>query len=132
MIFHYIAQSGFLITTKQKKVIAIDLWLNNPLIPLKLEEIPKTDYVFCTHDHQDHDLKSAIELAKRDESMFISSYGIMKYAQEQGVKNIAPGNIGGFYSVDDYMSVKHTNAFHTSDRSIPVGFIIEIEDVVIY
>lgn len=130
MNIHFIAQSGFIIETKEGLII-IDLWLDNPLHKLELKDVPKTDYVFITHDHADHDLPTGIELAKRDKSHFISNYDIMRHVQEQGVENIAPGNIGGEYSVGD-ISIVQTHAEHTSNIGIPVGFIIKVEGKTIY
>ncbi|HEC64391.1 MAG TPA: metal-dependent hydrolase, partial [bacterium] len=130
MKIKFIAQSGFIIETKQG-LITIDLWLDNPLHKLELKDVPKTDYVFITHDHADHDLPTGIELAKRDKSHFISNYDIMKHAQEQGVENIAPGNIGGLYPVGD-IEIAQTHAEHSSNIGLPVGFIIKVEGKTLY
>ncbi|MDQ6986103.1 MAG: metal-dependent hydrolase [Candidatus Dojkabacteria bacterium] len=131
MHIKFIAQSGFIISLENGQSISIDLWLNNPLMPLELVDVPKMDYVFTTHDHGDHDLTSAIEIAKRDNAWFTSSYGIAKYASEQGVEKVERGNVGGEYSMGD-LDVIQTLAFHSSDIGNPVGFIIETNEGTIY
>lgn len=132
MKIEFIAQSGFIITLDNGKVLTIDAWLSNPVNPKTINDIPKTDYVFITHDHGDHDLKTGIELAKRDDSVFISNYTIMKFTQDQGVNKIAPGNIGGFYEVDSDLEVAQVRADHSSDIGNPVGFLIKSDNKIIY
>jgi L-ascorbate metabolism protein UlaG (beta-lactamase superfamily) len=71
MKIHYIAQSGFIIEHRQQR-IAIDVWANNPVNPITLEDVPHIDHVFVTHDHGDHDVNFAIAIAKRDNATFHS------------------------------------------------------------
>lgn len=131
MQIQFVAQSGFIINLSNGENICIDLWLDNPINPLTLDQIPQMDYVFITHDHADHDLKSGIEIAKRDNAIFTSSYDITNYAAEQGVENVEKANIGGEYKMGN-LTVIQTIAHHSSDIGNPVGFIIETEDGTIY
>ena len=131
MKIQFIAQSGFIITTASGQVITIDLWLKNPLHPMKLSDVPKTDYVFCTHVHGDHDLPTAIELSKRDNSWLIANYDVLRYAEKQGATKYESASIGGFYNVGD-IEVMQTQAIHTSDIGTPVGFIIRVDGKTIY
>jgi L-ascorbate metabolism protein UlaG (beta-lactamase superfamily) len=131
MIIKYLAHSGFLIESDSGIKLGIDLWLENPINPFTLSEVPSLDYVFITHDHADHDLDTAIDLAKRDGSSFISNFEIGQHAQNNGVVNIASGNPGGAYRVGDIL-VSQTQAVHSSNIGIAVGFIIEVDGVTIY
>lgn len=128
----FIAQSGFIIELNNGKRIGVDLWLQNPLHPITMNDVPKLDYVFNTHDHGDHDMKSCIELAKRDDAWFTSGYGIVKHAMAEGLTKAESGNVGGFYKMGDDLEVQQTLAHHSSDTGRPVGFIIKTPDGVIY
>jgi L-ascorbate metabolism protein UlaG (beta-lactamase superfamily) len=109
----------------------IDPWLSNPLFPLSLRDIPKTDFVFCTHDHVDHGFDSAIEIANRDNAVLITGYDMGKEASKMGVKNVESCNPGGFFDVGE-IKVKLTHAYHSSDIGVPVGFMIQADGQLIY
>lgn len=126
----YIAHSGFLIEYNNQRLV-IDLWANNPVNPITLNDLPKIDHVFVTHDHGDHDMKFGIEIAKRDDAVFHSSYEITYQALKAGVSRIESANIGGMYR-SGRIEVVLTQAEHSSDTGIPVGFIIKIGDRVLY
>lgn len=119
MIIHFIAQSGFIIENDNKR-ICIDLWAENPVNPIALEKVPKID----------HDLQFGMEIAKRDNAIFHSSYDIAIYATENGVQNTEKASIGGYKSGEIEVVLVH--AEHTSNIGIPVEFIIKIGDRVLY
>lgn len=127
----FVGQSGFIFETSVES-FSIDLWLNNSLNPISIDDIPKLDTIFVTHDHADHGLNDAIKLTKRDNSNFISNYDIQKWAQqEHGIKIDHPGNVGGSYKVSG-LEVIQTQAVHSSDIGEAIGFIITAEGKTIY
>ncbi len=130
MKVHFIAQSGFIIEYLNQR-IAIDLWAKNPVNPISLHQVPKINHVFVTHDHGDHDVPFAIEIAKRDNATFHSSYEITYRAFKSGVQKMESANIGGPYKSGE-IEVVLTHAEHSSDTGIPVGFIIKIGDRTLY
>jgi L-ascorbate metabolism protein UlaG (beta-lactamase superfamily) len=130
MKVHFVAQSGFIIEYISQK-ISIDLWANNPINPISLDKVPKIDHVFVTHDHGDHDLNFGMEIAKRDNATFHSSYEITYHASKNGVIKMESANIGGQYK-SGKIEVILTHADHSSDTGIPVGFIIKIGDRTLY
>lgn len=130
MKIHFIAQSGFIVEQDDQR-ICIDIWSQNPVNPINLENIPKIDHVLITHDHKDHDLNFGIEIAKRDNATFHSSIDITEYAVEKGVQNVESANIGGSYK-SGKLEVVLVHAEHTSDIGIPVGFIIKIGERTLY
>ena len=132
MQIKFIAQSGFIIELSNGKRLGIDIWLKNPLHPMAMDDVPKMDYVFVTHDHGDHDMKSCIEIAKRDSAWFTSCYEIATYASSQGVLNVESGNVGGSYKMGKDLEVIQTLAHHSSDTGRPVGFIIRTSEGTIY
>lgn len=130
MKVHFIAQSGFIIEYLDQR-IAIDLWANNPVNPITLDDVPKIDHVFVTHDHGDHDMKFGMEIAKRDNATFHSSYEITFRGSKEGVTKWESANVGGSYKSGN-LGVTLTHAHHSSDTGIPVGFIIKIGDRTLY
>lgn len=126
MKIHYIAQSGF-IMSHAGTTIAIDVWLDNPLAPLSLSDIPKLNHCFLTHDHADHGPDTMIILAKRDGATLHSVYDFANHAADQGVKHVERASIGGLYKSGD-LHVALTPALHTATIGVPVGFIIKFSD----
>jgi L-ascorbate metabolism protein UlaG (beta-lactamase superfamily) len=131
MQIKFIAQSGFIIDIDNSKRICIDLWLQNPVHPIKLADVPKMDYVFITHDHGDHDMKSGIEIAKRDNATLYANNDILTLATNEGVQKVERMAIGGLIKSGN-IEVAQVQAFHTSNTGIPVGFIIKTGSHVIY
>nr|3X2X_A Chain A, UPF0173 metal-dependent hydrolase TM_1162 [Thermotoga maritima MSB8]3X2X_B Chain B, UPF0173 metal-dependent hydrolase TM_1162 [Thermotoga maritima MSB8]3X2X_C Chain C, UPF0173 metal-dependent hydrolase TM_1162 [Thermotoga maritima MSB8] len=122
-----------------KKNIIIDPFISgNPVCPVKLEGLPKIDYILVTAGHGDH-LGDAVEIAKKNDATVISNYEICHYLGKKGVKTHAM-HIGGSY-LFDFGRVKMTPAVHGSgildgDSMIyggnPSGFLITIEGKKIY
>lgn len=113
------------------KTILIDPWLNdNPLSPIKSKDIKKADIVCVTHDHVDH-LGDAIEICKKTNATFVSNYEIGLYAERHGLKNIIGMNIGGSVNVHN-IQITMVQAFHSSNKGSPCGFIIKAEGKSIY
>jgi L-ascorbate metabolism protein UlaG (beta-lactamase superfamily) len=131
MRFNFIAQSGFIIELSNNKKIGIDLWLNNSVNPLKESDIPKLDYVFNTHDHGDHATQTCIDIANRDDAWFTAVSEIGVRAIDAGVEKVERANIGGPYQLGD-LTVVQTQCWHSSDTSIPVGFIIQTNEGTIW
>lgn len=131
MKINYIAQSGFIIETNDGLRLAIDPWISNSLNSIEISQVPKVNYIFVTHDHPDHGLSDAIEISKRDSSIFISSFELANHAHSKGVRDISPGNVGGFYSIEE-LEVKVVHAEHSSNIGIPVGFMIKVDEKCIY
>lgn len=130
MKIHYIGQSGIIIEYKDL-VIGIDLWLDNPLNPIKIKDIPQCHYLFWTHDHFDHGKDDMIKLAKRDNSTMVTTYKKAEYCKAEWVKNIW-ANIGSMFSIGDNIQVALIRADHSCDIDIPVWFCIQIYDKIIY
>jgi L-ascorbate metabolism protein UlaG (beta-lactamase superfamily) len=113
------------------KTILIDPWLNgNPMSPIKSKDIKKADIVCVTHDHIDH-LGDAFEVCKSTNATFVSNFEIGLYAEKHGLKSIIGMNIGGSISIDD-LQITMVQAFHSSNRGAPCGFIIKSEGKSIY
>jgi L-ascorbate metabolism protein UlaG (beta-lactamase superfamily) len=113
------------------KTVLIDPWLDgNPSSPIKASEIAKADVIYVTHDHGDH-LGDAVEICKRTKAVFVATFELGNYAQENGVNDVVGLNIGGSTEVD---GVKFTvvHATHTASKGAPTGVIVEGEGKRIY
>lgn len=126
----FLAQSWFLIQTTTK-TIGIDIWLSNPVKPLTHADIPKLDYSCCTHDHGDHGFETMMELARRDDALFLSGYEMMKHAHAQWCRT-EQASVWWLFRVDDDLELALVPAFHTSDTWQAIWFIFCIEGKTIY
>jgi L-ascorbate metabolism protein UlaG (beta-lactamase superfamily) len=113
------------------KTVLIDPWLDgNPSSPIKAAEIAKADVIYVTHDHGDH-LGDAIKICKKTKAVFVATFELGNYAEENGVSNVIGLNIGGSAEVDEVkLTVVH--ATHTSSKGAPTGVIVEGEGKRIY
>jgi L-ascorbate metabolism protein UlaG (beta-lactamase superfamily) len=109
----------------------IDPWLEgNPMAPVMASDIKKADIVCVTHDHEDH-LGNAVEICKRTGATFVGIYELSVYAEENGVKDVVGINIGGTVDVKG-ISISMVQAFHSSTRGAPTGFVVKAEGKTIY
>lgn len=126
----YLGQSWFIIEWNDK-VFGIDIWLGCPTNPLSIDDIPKLDYSLCTHDHGDHGFKTMVELAKRDDAVFVGPYDMARVASASGATSES-ANIWGMFALDWVFQVALMPALHTSDTGLPCGFLITDGDKTIY
>jgi L-ascorbate metabolism protein UlaG (beta-lactamase superfamily) len=126
----WLGHSGFEIELANKTLL-IDPWLTgNPLAAVTASDIKKADIVCVTHDHGDH-LGDAVEICKRTGATFVAIYELGVYAEEQGVKNVVGINIGGTAKVKG-IRITMVQAFHSSTRGAPTGFVIKAEEKTLY
>jgi L-ascorbate metabolism protein UlaG (beta-lactamase superfamily) len=130
----WLSHSFFRVETSKGKVIFIDPWItNNPLCPVKLEDINKADLVLVTHDHFDHSANVA-DIANKTGATVVGcpeTVGKLKTGQglpEGQVVFWGIGmNIGGTAKVGD-ISITMTQALHSSETGVPTGYIVKLED----
>jgi L-ascorbate metabolism protein UlaG (beta-lactamase superfamily) len=108
------------------KVVLIDPWIEeNPVCPIKLEEIEKADLVLVTHDHFDH-VGDTIALAKATGATVVTMYETAAKLQELGLpkENVLFGgfgrNKGGALEIKG-IEVVMTQAVHSG---FPCGFVV--------
>jgi len=132
----YYGHACFLLETKGKKLLFDPFITPNELTKGKVEvENIEADYILLTHGHGDHvaDLES---IAKRTDAKLISSYEIVSYYGEKGIKG-HPMNTGGQFAFD-FGTVKAVAAVHSSVlpdgtyAANPLGFVIWNEEGCIY
>ncbi|MFB6355830.1 MAG: MBL fold metallo-hydrolase, partial [bacterium] len=94
-------------------VMYIDPFISeNPVSPIEVEDAYDADWVLVTHGHHDH-YGDAVEVAKNSGATVASVFEITEDADEQGVDNIEPMNIGGSVQNGD-LTLHMTNAQHSS------------------
>ena len=126
----WLGHSGFEIELANK-ILLIDPWLTgNPLAAVTASDIKKADIVCVTHDHGDH-LGDAIEICKRTGATFVGIYELGVFAEESGVKDVVGINIGGTVDVKG-TRITMVQAFHSSTRGAPTGFVMKAEGKTIY
>lgn len=130
----WLGHACFIITSPKGVKIIIDPWIKeNPLCPVKIEEISEVDLVLVTHDHFDH-AGDAAEIVKRTQAVLVAApETAAKFQSQLGVpseKVVFGGfgmNIGGTAVVKD-INVIMTQALHSSETACPAGYIIRLED----
>ncbi len=126
----YLGHSAVLI--EGLKNIIVDPFLTgNPKAAIKVEQLPKIDFVLVTHDHSDH-FGDAIEIAKRDGAILVAIFEVSQKPEvlKSGIKT-AGMNIGGTYHSDG-VTVSMTQAFHSASVGSPAGFVIKMDRKNIY
>ena len=120
----FLGHAAFKLGEEGKETLLFDPFVtNNPLAPLKLEEI-KADYILISHGHFDH-LGDAYEIAETNGATIIATAEIAGQAGENGL-NAHAQHLGGRHRFP-FGSVKLTLAFHGA--GVPgghaCGFVVE-------
>lgn len=122
--------SAFAITTPEQSIL-IDPWFDgNPSAQITADNIA-ADLVLVTHDHGDH-LGQALEICKRTGASLGCIVELAAKLNKQGLPaeqtlNDIGFNIGGTV-IHNGISVTMTQATHSCESGVPVGFIIQLAD----
>ncbi len=114
--FRWLAHSAFAFSIDGHSVYVDPFITNNPLSPIKVNEADP-EVILVSHGHGDH-VGDAVAIAKRTQAPTISNVEIAGWLRHQGAPNAIGINTGGTINLD-FMSVKLTQAFHSS--SLPDG-----------
>ncbi|TVM19665.1 metal-dependent hydrolase [Oceanidesulfovibrio indonesiensis] len=123
--------SNFQITSGDVAVIIDPFFEGNAFATVEPGSIEKLDCILVTHDHGDH-VGQAVELASRTGAMVGAVVGTAGKLMDQGVpqEQIINGigfNIGGSVTVKS-VTVTMTQAFHSSESGVAVGYILTFPD----
>ena len=129
----WLGHAGFIITSPQGQTIIIDPWIvDNPLCPIKLDDIVAADIVLVTHDHWDH-VGNAVDIAEKTGAILIAAPETAhRFQSELGLpaENIVYGgrgmNIGASAEIAG-ITIIMTQAFHSSHTASAAGYIIKLE-----
>lgn len=133
----YYGHSALLVETGEVKVIIDPFLSGNPNSGISPADI-SVDAVLLTHGHSDH-LGDAVQIAKQNDCPIFAVFELAEYCRMKGAK-VKHMNIGGSYS-DDGMTVKFTQAFHSSSiqegdswiyAGQPAGILLTLEGKTIF
>ncbi|MGV6874854.1 metal-dependent hydrolase [Pseudochelatococcus sp. B33] len=123
----WLGHSGWQLTTSTGKVLFIDPWLTqNPLAPVKIEDLPPAGFILLSHDHSDH-AGDAVAVARQTGATLVGQPETVTSYKEQGAPDVLAMNTGG--SVDlDGVTATMVDAYHSSATGCPTGYILTLED----
>jgi L-ascorbate metabolism protein UlaG (beta-lactamase superfamily) len=135
-----LGHATFKVTTPENKVIIVDPWLiDNPYIPVGLENQKVIDLILITHGHEDHFDIHIKDIIKKTTPLIIANNICRRYLIEQDVpENLFEAmNYGGTINILD-VKVSMVTAFHNAhiyvtDKTITFphatnGFIVRMSD----
>ncbi len=126
----WLGQSGFEIKSEEGTILIDPFLTDNPEAPIEAEEIEDVDVVCVTHDHMDH-LGDSIEICKNTGATFVGIFELGSYAVSEEVEEVIGMNIGATEEVEGF-DISMVKAFHSSDRAVPTGFVLGLDEKRIY
>ncbi|MDG5765965.1 metal-dependent hydrolase [Balneolales bacterium ANBcel1] len=134
----WLGHSTFIVTTRNGKTILVDPFLDgNPTTPAEWKSPDQLDVILVTHGHDDH-AADTLTLAEKTGAKVVTIVELSHLFQEDGLSGdqAVEMNKGGTVDFGDFR-VTMTNANHSSSwkgryAGDPAGFILHIDDLVIY
>lgn len=115
MIFQFLGQSGFAVTTGEHEFLIDPFLSGNPKAVNKPDEFTPS-FIVLTHAHGDH-YGDTEAIAKRSGAKVVSSFEVVTYLGNKDIEGV-PTNIGGQVELP-FGTVKYTPAWHSN--SLPDG-----------
>lgn len=134
----FLGHAGLLVEGAGKK-IAIDPFLNgNPMAAMKAEDL-QVDAIVLTHGHSDHS-SDAAAIALANGCPILAVVELAALLSRSGAETVGM-NTGGTYNFEHNVSVKLTQAFHSSSFEVdgvahyagqPQGILLTMGDQTLY
>lgn len=129
----WLGHAGFLVSSPRGKTILIDPWLtDNPISPVKVEDVKSADIVLVTHDHFDH-AGDIVQIARNTGATVVAQpetegrfRGELGLPESQILYGIGM-NIGGSVTLDGIV-VTMVQALHSSSTGGTCGYVVQMED----
>ena len=123
--------SNFTLKTNGLTFLIDPFFDGNPAAAMAAKDITKVDYVLVTHDHADH-IGQALDICKATGAKLLAIVETCRKLNAQGLpsEQIINGvgmNIGGTMALGN-VRVTMTQAMHSSESGLPVGYILTLED----
>lgn len=128
----FLGHSGFQVDHRGLTLL-FDPWIEgNPDSPYQdAASIKKADYIFISHDHDDHGFDEGVAIAKRLGAKLVAINELAHLAAAQGVTTILRGNLGGSITTAD-LTMKFVRAYHSCGIGTPCGFVVDLGEIVLY
>ena len=128
-VVQWFGHSNFMVATEGFRVFIDPFFDGNPSTKQSWNDILPPDLVLVTHDHGDH-VGNAIEICAKCGAKLGCVVGTGKALIQRGLPkelllNGNGFNIGGTLTIGG-AKVTMTQAFHSSDSGVPVGYIVEM------
>ena len=131
----WLGHSAFTIRSGETEILIDPFLTGNPSASTSADAVNPT-HILLSHGHQDH-FGDVVDIAKRTGATVVALTEVAGELQEKhGVEDVLDPNLGGTVTFD-WGWVKMTPAWHTSTTpdgtvNTPAGFLIGLEDKVIY
>ncbi len=111
--------------------VAIDPWLNNPLLHTPVDQVGQVQVILVTHGHGDH-VGETVPLAKKTGATVVAIHELAQILEAQGATRTIGMNKGGTVTVAG-LQVTMTHAVHSSTMNLdgkmvtvgePGGFVV--------
>lgn len=113
----FLGHSAFQVEAAGVRLYIDPFVTGNPQAPYGPDRLPKADFIFVTHGHDDH-VGDTIALAKRDGATVISTFEVANHLAAEGAPQVHGMHLGGTYRFP-FGKVRCTLAFHGS--GVPGG-----------
>ncbi len=127
VVITWYGHSCFRVSEGDVSVIIDPFITGNPVCPVGVEAIPPVDAVLVTHDHGDHS-GDAVALCSRQKALCACVVGTGHALAAKGMPaECLPAGIGfnvGGSICHKGMTITMTQAFHTSESGMPVGYVL--------
>ena len=131
----FIGHAAVLIKGEKVKLIVDPFLKGNPVAKYDEKDLEDLDLILVTHGHGDH-LGDTLELANKTNSAIVAIYELAQYLLKKGALEVISMNIGGeieFKGVKiNMVKAEHSSSFEGIYLGNPTGFVIEIDNKVIY
>ncbi len=123
--------SNFLVQTDGVSILIDPFFSGNPSAPCGWQDVPGADLLLVTHDHGDH-VGDTVNICGSTGAMLGAVYETAASLVQKGVpqKQVVNGvgfNIGG--TVEQFgVKITMTEAFHSSETGVAVGYILTFPD----
>lgn len=152
IVITYVNHSTFLIQTAGLNILTDPVW-SERVSPVsfagpkrfrppgvRFEDLPEIDLIVISHNHYDHlDIETLRRLNQNFEPLVITSLGVSRYLNEEGIMNTAEIDWWENYQVSSELTVHSVPAQHFSgrglydrDKTLWTGYVLHSGDQKIY
>jgi L-ascorbate metabolism protein UlaG (beta-lactamase superfamily) len=127
MELRWLGHAAFELSTSRGAALIDPFITNNPMAPVRAEELRDVRVIVVTHDHFDH-LGDAVEIAKRTGAKVVA---VPELAASLGGVEAVAVNMGSLVDVGG-IEVGLFQAFHTCGRGQPASCIVRDDGATVY